>query len=200
MSFIGTVGGAKCVTIFHKDSYQWVNTYWFTKLGWESSDLAALAEEVDLTVSGALITYLSTQVHYDGTRVYGMQTIADPTFYVVTGAGAGGSSGQVLPLGDAMVATLRTGGRGRSARGRIYFSGFGEDHWDGSIYDTGIQGDVASFLGAIQTNAASVGWEWVVVSFQENGVKRSSGLARSVASYEIRSGIPGKVHRRNHRP
>jgi len=200
VTFIPTVGGAKAVTIFTHGTDVFTNTYWFYKFGWESSDILALATALDTCVNGAWETYLSNQVSYTATRAYGMQTVADPVYLIGTGGGAGGVTGDAVPLNAPLCVTLRTGARGRSARGRIYLSGIPEVNWNGASYDTTIQTHVTDFMHAIMTNTAAIGWQWSVVSFQENGVKRSTGLVRAVTSYEVRDGRAASVSLRSHRP
>ena len=198
--FIPVADGARAVTVYHQDTNVWTNTYWFTKFMWENSDLTNLAVAIDSTIHDTWITHLSNDVNYDFTRVYGMRTVADPVVVSAAGAGAGGQSDDMMPLDDALVATLRTGNRGRSARGRLYISGLGKAQFTNGQFVSGAVTDLDAMLSYIMSSTAALGWTWCVVSFQENGVVRSSGLARPVTAYEVRSRIPGTVHTRDHRP
>lgn len=96
----------------------------------------------------------------------------------LTGVMAGNS----LPSNVAWCLKKQTGRAGRSYRGRIYHPGMGEAQVSGNYVDATYASDVIDAYNYIVDNITGVGqgFEMVVVSYQNNGVPRTSGLATVV--------------------
>ena len=119
--------------------------------------------------------------------------------YSTTPTPTGSVAGDALPLGSSCVVTLRTAARGRTARGRIFVGLLAEaDASSGQLTPTradGIRGAIASLGFAVNI----AGWELGVLSLQENGVPRGTGLFRPVTSIVVRSPLVGTQRRRQGR-
>jgi hypothetical protein len=96
----------------------------------------------------------------------------------LTGAMAGNS----LPSNVAWCLKKQTGLAGRSFRGRIYHFGMGEAEVSGNFVDGTYAANVEDAYEYIRQNVTGVGqgFELVVVSYRNNGVDRTAGLATVV--------------------
>lgn len=87
-----------------------------------------------------------------------------------------------LPNGTALVICKRTSGRGRSRRGRTYISGTINDRVANSQYIPGYVSALLSIWNNFRTDLSANGYDMVVLSKQENGVIRTTGLMTPVSN------------------
>jgi hypothetical protein len=122
----------------------------------------------DLVMREVYLTDLSTQT--------------SPTVTVVPGTTvAGASSADSVPNNVTLCVSFRTSGRGRSARGRNYISGFSEGAVTGNQFDPSIAEDIrAGYEELLDATTFTGDWAWVVYSRFENGLPRSEGLVLPV--------------------
>jgi hypothetical protein len=122
----------------------------------------------DLVMREVYLTDLSTQT--------------SPTVTVVPGTTvAGASSADSVPNNVTLCVSFRTAGRGRSARGRNYISGFSEGAVTGNTFDPSIAEDIrAGYEELLDATTYTGDWGWVVYSRFENGVPRDEGQALPV--------------------
>lgn len=87
-----------------------------------------------------------------------------------------------LPNGTALVLCKRTNARGRSRRGRTYISGVINDRVANSQFTPGYVSALLSIWNNFRELAAAEGLPLVVLSKQENGVIRTTGLVTDVTN------------------
>lgn len=199
MSFIPFPHGAKAVVHFHNSQGGWNNILWFLKFEYSDEDLLSLAATLDAYLGSALAPYMCDDASYDYVQVYDMRSIDGAVKMVDTGADTGAVTGEMTPVQSSVVTTLRTGFRGRSARGRIYWTGFAESNFTGTAWSATLLTNIAGVLQQMKTQVEVIGWTWVVASRQEDGVPRTSILGRPVTDFVHRSGRPGSQRRRTGR-
>jgi len=76
----------------------------------------------------------------------------------------GGKVGNPMPGNVSLAVSFRTGGRGRSSRGRNYFVGLVEDQISGNTVNAGDAEDIRAAYQALIAAANGIGSPWVVVS------------------------------------
>lgn len=107
-----------------------------------------------------------------------------PQAIVTTGLpDAGNVPSGAVPNGSAFVVKFGTDLLGRSFRGRNYVAGLPATSVAGSIYSAPTTNAVLTAYSALAGVLTPLNAEHVVVSFQNNGVPRVSGVATSVSSY-----------------
>lgn len=196
MAFIPVPDAAMAVQKFSHDGQSWSNTLWFTKAGFVTADMDALAAAVGTTVISYLKPFISLNATYDGVTVYDMRTATGEKVEYNNGSGAGLDTDAIIPTNVALVLTLYSNNRGRSGRGRVYLSGFDETAIDDGRFLAQWGANVATWAAELETAVEAEGWTWVVVSRYTAGAPRASGLAQAVTSTAVRSLIPGTQRRR----
>lgn len=129
----------------------------------------ALANTVGAAIKSAWSTRLGTFVSGSGSLVrVGLRDLsaANQTEFLDTGAPAAGASvGESLPPQLALCITLRTAESGKSARGRVYLSGFTEtDNVAGAAASTGLVTACVAFITDVQGALATNGLTLAVAS------------------------------------
>lgn len=200
MAFVATPNAAKVVVSFTTDTKPWSNTFWFTKSLFTDEDLTLLAALVGGTYGSELKGLLSVESAFVSAKAYDMRSSSGGTALNVDDAGAGTQSGDALPIQAALVLTLYTGGRGRSSRGRVFVSGFGEDKFDSGSFDPTTMAAVVAVASGMKAACAGEGWNLVVNSYQHDGVVLSQGATRQVTDIVSRSFLLGTQRRRTQRP
>lgn len=93
---------------------------------------------------------------------------------LLTTAGAGGTSGDMLPPQCALVTTLKTATIGRTHRGRFYAGGFGEGDQSGGIWNVQL------------TDAITTAWGTFFTAY--GSAAPTSGFKLGIWSYRTASG------------
>lgn len=141
-----------------------------------SSDLVTLANVVitplvanwlpnlpqDLNITEIVLTAMDTE--------NGIQLTAP--FPAPTG---GQAIGEPLPNNDTICVSLRTGFRGRNARGRLYWLGLTIEQVSTNTLDTTPSANIVAAVESLRTNITGASATWVVVSRFNNGVLRPEG-------------------------
>lgn len=104
---------------------------------------------------------------------------------IVTPFAPGQVPSPCLPANVAFVTTLRTGFRGRSARGRLFWAGLAESAVTGNTVATLVAQGIARWVGEWMTPPFP--WDFVVVSRYSNGNPRVTGQTLPVTSVEARN-------------
>ena len=140
-----------------------------------------LVSVVDTWMVGTMIPDMSQDYAYTGLAAYDMSSLTAPVkalqksplvFGGLTGAGA--------PANTAVVVSLYTEGRGRSARGRIYLPGALEASLNGQTWVSAVSTDYEADIQALQTALNGADFELIVSSSQTGGVDRTERLAQPV--------------------
>jgi hypothetical protein len=107
-----------------------------------------------------------------------------PTVTVVPGTNVtGGGTAAPLPNNVALCVSFRTEGRGRSARGRNYISGHGENAVSGNTFTSTISNSIRdAYEELLDATTYTGSWTWVVLSRFEDGQPRLAGLVQPVTA------------------
>lgn len=108
---------------------------------------------------------------------------------------AGGDTNDPVPNSSALVMSYRTGVAGRSYRGRSYLGGLSKSVIDSpnTIYATNLTTLLLNQL-ALETRINGEGFTWVVASFKNAGVPRTSAVLTPIT--EITANTKLDVQRR----
>jgi hypothetical protein len=87
----------------------------------------------------------------------------------------GARVGNPMPNEVTCCLSLRTGFRGRSARGRFYWLAIPAGEVTGNIISSSYLADVVAAGNALKTLLAANAWEWTIVSFVSNKNPRPGG-------------------------
>ena len=112
---------------------------------------------------------------------------------------AGQVAGEPLPLQSAAVLTWRTAGRGRSARGRTFISGWSEGSAANSQLNTGPAADLEAAAIGFMNDWNAEDTPLIVYSQYSEGALRPSGLVQPVTGVELRTPVFGSQRDRNQR-
>lgn len=200
MAFIPTDDGASLVLVWTRGTDRWTNTMWLSKPDFTQTDMQDLADLVAGGGIGGFAVYLGGDVDLAEVLVYDMRVQNGGFAQAIPSNVGGGASSQTLPLGVAIVSTFNTAKRGRSFRGRNYWSGVPEEHWDGLQFSNTITSALDGFLEGLQAAAALDGWTLGVRSAIQNGVPLALALIEPVTTISVRSPRAGSQRRRNQRP
>lgn len=176
-----------------------VNRLHYVKPDFTFSDQQWLAVQIAATWQDDLGPYVADDLVLTAIRVTDMRSDDGPVYTLAPSGIAGQKLEDPLPISAALVVTLRTSNRGRSARGRMYVAGFTEDIWDGDEFNTATAAGVLDYVHRLRDDMYPGGWGMVVASFQSNGQPRQQAQVLSVSTIEIRSRLPGSQRRRTGR-
>jgi hypothetical protein len=125
---------------------------------------------------------LTTELQLNALRMQDLTTDVAPVYEYTTGLPVTGQHAvPALPPFVAFCISLRTANRGRSGRGRQYVAGLREDQASGNTYAQGAaQALVDAYMELV--NFPPTGWEWGVLSRQNNGVPRTQGLFQPITA------------------
>lgn len=174
-------------------------TLWFQLAAFDESDMYNLASEILAAFYNTLDTYFTSDCQYGPCQIYDMREENAPVVVGTEPSQGGEAAGDVIPLSNAVVLTLRTNRRGKSFRGRMYVAGFTETHMVDNAWAATLVAAMEALGAAIQANSAAIGWTWCVHSGVANGVPREEGVLTPVTTWEVRNPIPGVQRRRQRR-
>jgi len=158
-----------------------------------------LASGVEAAVSGVYEPLMSDNLLLADLTVTGLENINDFQSTITFGASPGTASGNPLPANNSLVATLRSGLTGRSARGRIYTFPTGASNVSstgGDLYTSGYVTNVAALWSAVFAAIATSGWDQVILSRFTGGAERLTGVGFLVTDVEVRNSVADSQRRR----
>lgn len=200
MAFIPTPHGARAVVLWTKGTENFSYVFYATKPGFDSSDLENLAAVIDGWHTAAHMTLFSSGVTYSGTVCYDARTIDGETAAAIANTRAGGNASEVAPINTAICVTLRTTGRGRSARGRKYITGFGEGGLNAGEWTQLYRDSALAYVNGIHGAINGAGWTHVIRSIQSNNQPVNPAVVRAVDTLLVRNGKVATQRRRVDRP
>lgn len=200
MAFQPTQDGASVRIVFARSTQSWTNTLWLSKPNFTQTDMQSLADLVGAGGIGSFVVYMAGGVQLDEVIVTDSRTQDGGFATAVSTPANGNASSDMLPLSVALVSTFNTQRRGRSYRGRNYWSGLPEEHWDGLQVSPVVVQACIDWLEGLKAAAALDGWTLGVRSGQLNGVLRPTALIEPVTTITVRSSRPGSQRKRNQRP
>lgn len=178
----------------------WTNRLAFTKPSFVYADMVLLSQSLESAIRTNYKQKLADTVTFYGWDVIDMRSFGAQE-YVTPYAGAPGlDETEELPPSLSVVLTLRTLGRGRSYRGRVYAAGFAEDQMTNGVWLSLLTTEVYDQFLLFFESAQNIGWTQCIASCYINKVPRSEALMVPVTTMEVRSGIPGHQRRRDRRP
>jgi len=165
--------------------------------GYDQAHIDDLATAIDIAVGADYLPILASAVSYSHVLVRGLESVIDLTSSASASAGSGAVGGATMPNNVSLVATLRTGFTGRSARGRFYAMPMSSSSLASqNTLDGAIGSGLESFLEACVVAGASTGWEMIVLSRYTLGAKRSVAIGTPVTDIEIRNLLVDSQRRR----
>ena len=200
MAFQPTENGASATLRWVWGGESWANVLWFSKTAFSEPDQLILANIIMDAFLAANRDGWPIQIQLFQVEVTDGRTQGAPLVTSTRDAVGGGAGTNPMPLNVTCLLTLRTALRGRSYRGRVYFSGLAEEvHGDNAWQSIGV-GSVLSFADQLADDTAAAAWTWSVRSGQINGVKRAEAILVPVLSHEVRSTRVTTQRRRVNRP
>lgn len=197
MTFVPVPNGALAIAEFGTDNIQWTNTFWGTKSSFVYADLDAFHDCLYSALVEDIVPKMTDEWYLRQITLYDMRTDASPVYNVDFANVQGGTSGDTAPISQALILTLRTQSRGRSYRGRLYFTGFPKaiyaatDFADAATV-TAVQDFGTEFIGDMEL----AGWTWVVCSRYSAGAPRANAVTTPITSVEVRNDTYGSQRRR----
>jgi hypothetical protein len=184
MAFVGKTDVVQANLRFTLGDQQIENTLYFEYKtgGVTPTEMASLGDDLVTWWDANIKTRVVDDLTFREVYLTDLSTQTSPTVTVTTGLPiTGTNTSDPLPNHVALCVSFRTNGRGRSARGRNYVSGFGEDAASGNTFDGSIANPIAQGYAAL-INAATytLDWAWVVYSRFENGDPRTEALIAPV--------------------
>jgi hypothetical protein len=150
---------------------------------WWSNNIAA-RQTVGIALREVYCVDLTTQTGPTGAHVPNPPT-------------PGGSVSPSLPNNVALCVSFRTGGRGRSSRGRNYVPGLTEADVTNNEVDTLAASAIASAYELLMVSSTFTSpWNWVVISRYENKAPRLSALVQPVTDVVITDNIVDSQRKR----
>jgi len=165
------------------------NTYYVrNSAGWDESTLEELVGLFADWFPGSY--HLIQGAHVIGTEIYARdlttEIAAQATDLAIAGS-AGAAAGTPLPGNIALAVKRLSGMVGRSARGRIFWCGWTASHvdTDENFITVGNVNNLLAYLATLESDIAAAGYESVIVSRYNAGVKRSAGLVLPVSGWAV---------------
>lgn len=200
MTFIPTPHGARIVINWALGTQTYSYVFYATMDGYVFDNQVQLAANIAGAHTGTLRNMFSTGVDYKNTTVYDARELDGPIVVNTVNAGNGGVANEALPINTAVCVTLRTGARGRSARGRKYIAGWAEAAAAGGQWSAGTATNALAYVQAILAQITAAGFTPVIRSIQENGVKLTVANTRAITSSQVRNTQVATQRRRVDRP
>jgi len=191
MAFIPVPGAAEVVVSQTLLGQPVVNVFGFKLAAggnYTVTTLTNLANVFLATYPVAFSTSLSDQLDLLEIRATDLSSASGPVVSLSPATPAlGVLTSPPLPGMNAIVLTHRTASRGRSFRGRTYFSGLVEEDVIGNDVVAGRVSTLLSAWGVVSVEAAAEGHIFSVISRYENNLPRTTGLATTVTTSAFRN-------------
>lgn len=198
MAFIPVPNCLKTVIRYAMDGRIYTNSlWWVVSGGWTPTSAQAMVDVVRAEWAASVLPLQSDEV--DLLNVVGYDMTDSAGFMVSSALGgpnAGGSTSPVLPGNSTVAISLRTDNRGKSGRGRLYHIGITENRVTGNALNAGVAGSLQAGYEAFWNDVEAVtAADWVVVSFQKDGVVRNPGVAQPITHILVDSGMDSQSRR-----
>lgn len=153
--------------------------------------LQDLADAVAGWVTTNLLPNLHAGLTINQIKATDLTTQFSPVVFSTVGLPASGSvGGAALTNQNAFVESFATLSRGRSNRGRVYVPGIPPGSLASTTtYSALFVAAMNTVFLALPTALSGVGWTHVILSRQENGIRRTIGQATVVTAYLGRVGV-----------
>lgn len=201
MTFVPNSAVARCSVEYQQGTRPMANVLYVSSGdSFDEGLLLSAATLVYNTIAATWLPLLHTTTVLQSVTAYSMASTTAPvaSYSPVTPA-TGEVTGEVLPLQSAAVLTLRTAARGRSGRGRVYISGWGESSSSGSSLTPAAAAALITAAEAFLAALTVGSFPWVVYSQFSGNAPRPIGLDLAVTEVELRSSVFGSQRNRNKR-
>lgn len=200
MAFQPVVDGAEITVVGTKAGQVIVNTFYATgTAGWGQTEAQALADAVDEEWGTGMVPALSSEYVYVNTHVRDLRTLnggfeADSN----THAGAGGVETPSVPNNVAIAVKRSSGLIGRSARGRVFVTGFPAAQVVNATQtiESALETTILTVLNGMRTAMDAVDWHEVIVSRVQAGVTLPEAIVYTVTEYIIVDLVLDSMRRR----
>jgi len=159
--------------------------------GFDTTDMDTLADLLALWLSDTLVTNQQAGITWTSVKVTDLTSqFAPVVFSTNTLPASGAVGGAALTNQACFVMSMKTAKRGRSFRGRNYIPSIPPaglatpTSWSGSEVTA-----QESAYNDLALAAATAGWTPVILSRQENGVRRTTGVAEPITEYIGRTAV-----------
>lgn len=197
MAFIPTPNAARVAITTVSNLHPMVNTLWFRKTTpYTASDLGQLVSEIESWWGTQVMPLLCSQTGF--TQVYALDASSESgpvATLVVSPVVFGGEADTPMTLNSAMTVTFQTAKRGRSARGRVYLGGWGEDAATAATFAAGFLTDVVSAFENLPSYLTVSESVHVVASHYTDGAPRVTGVTEPVINYRANSTVYSQRNR-----
>jgi len=138
--------------------------------------VADIANVVDNWCIENYLVYLPQEAKYRGVIATDL-TVHEGAQYTLVPEGSpeGTISGGAMPNEVTLAIQLKSGSRGRSARGRAFVIALPRSMVDENTVDATHAGHLVAVFNQLKTNLTTEGWALVVVSYITDGAPRSGG-------------------------
>jgi len=157
----------------------------------DTTDLSAIAAIFDGWYHDHLRTYLTASVSFNSVKVTDLSSDSAPIFEVsLDTPHEGGVDLAVAPSNVSMVVKFTTASRGRSYRGRNYIPGLpASDQESPGEWGATPRSNLADQYQILADALGVGGYDHVVLSRVNGGVRRTTGVATRVTGYTCRAPI-----------
>lgn len=198
MTFVPFTNGLKWSVDFDTTGQPWhITGFAFTADPTSPTQRSALLTNLIAWASAPVMIYQSHQTRLLGASCVDMSSISGGTLQVTLGTPVPGSdTNESNPINVCMVITLQTFLRGRSYRGRIYFSGlpitfqFDSVSWDNATVST------YESIGSQLITSLATGGQFLAIGSRFNGgVARTHGVLTPVETCRANARIASQRRR-----
>jgi hypothetical protein len=165
--------------------------------GWGATELAALADAVDIYWSTFALPNLPATYTYINTHVRDLRTSVGLQHDSAAGAGNGSEGGTPLPNNVTVAVARRSGLAGRSARGRVFMPGITQTGLaTENTITTSFRDTLLDLFNGFTTAISLVDWEEVILSRQHDGVSLTEATVYTVIEYAVVNLVLDSIRRR----
>jgi len=200
MAFAPLDDGAQVILEYGTSTFTWTNRFYVVKQGWTESDFDTLVDGLETAWGFLTHQPINSSQNFKGVTVYDLRGAHEPVYHWDISGATGYYTGELADKQTAVVVTFYSAHRGRSGRGRWYFSGIGEGQMTNGLFTQSFLTDVHTWVSDVRTVIQAAGFTHVIASAMQDGVALDPMGAHPVTSHTIRNGVPGSQNKRNQRP
>jgi len=151
-----------------------------------STLMGSIGDLVEAWFVGGMIPLMSSGASLTGWKATDLTSEEGAVVnHVVSPAEVGEIAVDPFPNNVAVCGTWYTLLRGRSYRGRTYFTGFPEDLWTASTLDLADASGIAAVMDDLLDDLDAEGWDLVVTSYRNNGAAREHAVSTPIVSASV---------------
>lgn len=157
--------------------------YFYEGAGWTPASMSALAVELFNWWSANVKAQQSNQITLNEVYITDLASNTSPTHsYVPASGNVGSAAAASVPNNVALCISLRTGARGRSARGRNYVPAIPATNITANVWGAAVITAIEGAYQALASGSFPTQGQLSVVSRYENNAPRATAVVRPVIS------------------